>query len=189
MLFTNAWIFCGEEGFQKGSFRVAEGRFWDFHWEEGADACLAEEMVDLGGLYVIPGLVDIHAHGCCGADFSDGDAGGLERMGRYLAAHGITSFLPTSMTLPYDRLEAAFRTAEGYMENRPSVAARILGVHMEGPYFSEKKKGAQNAAYLRLPDAAGFLHLQEKCNSLVKIVDVAPELPGAEDFIRQVSKI
>ena len=184
MLFTGAHIFLGEKGFVPGNLAVSGDRIREILTEGRQE----EEAEDLGGAYVIPGLVDIHTHGNSGADFSDGSAEGLRRMGQYLAQNGVTSFTPTSMTLPYDQLEKAFQTAEEYMKNRPSDGARVAGVHMEGPYFSEKRKGAQNGAYLKLPDVEGFRRLQEACGNAVKIVDVAPELAGAETFIREVSK-
>lgn len=184
MLFTGAHIFLGEKGFVPGNLAVSGDRIREILTEGRQE----EESEDLGGAYVIPGLVDIHTHGNSGADFSDGSAEGLRRMGQYLAQNGVTSFAPTSMTLPYDQLEKAFQTAEEYMKDRPSDGARVAGVHMEGPYFSEKRKGAQNGAYLKLPDIEGFRRLQEACGNAVKIVDVAPELEGAEAFIREVSK-
>ena len=143
--------------------------------------------VDLQGLYVLPGLVDIHTHGNSGSDFSDGSAEGLRKMGSYLASNGITAFLPTSMTLPFERLAQAYRTAALYALNRPADGARVLGIHMEGPYFSETKKGAQNGDFLKLPDADEFITLQEACGHRIRIVDIAPELPGAEQFIRRVT--
>ena len=108
-------------------------------------------------------------------------------MGRYQAAHGITSFLPTSMTLPYETLDAAFQTAAEYLKSEEQGAARIMGIHMEGPFFSEKKKGAQNALYLRLPDAEAVRKLNDRCGGLLRIVDVAPELPGAAEFTKSVA--
>ena len=137
--------------------------------------------------YVLPGLVDIHSHGCAGFDFSDGDPDGLAAMGRYYAAHGITTFLPASMSLPYEQLEQAFHTASFYADCRPKGGARLAGIRMEGPYLSDKKKGAQKAEYLKLPDIEAFCRLQEGCGHLIRIVDLAPELSGAEDFIRNVS--
>lgn len=175
MLYTNANVFT-PSGFIKGGFTVEDGRFAEVFEDDRAGG------VDLGGAAVIPGLVDIHTHGAAGADFSDGDAEGLTRMAAHLAKRGVTSFCPTSMTLPYETLEKAFRTAAELNENRPAGCARVMGIHMEGPYFSETKKGAQNGAYLKLPDLPGFRKLYEGCGGLVRIVDVAPELEGAAEF-------
>ena len=77
------------------------------------------------------------------------------------AANGVTSFAPASMTLPYDVLEAAYKTAAALKKNAPEGCARLMGINMEGPFFSEKKKGAQNGAYLRLPDFEAFRALYE----------------------------
>nr|MCR5295396.1 N-acetylglucosamine-6-phosphate deacetylase [Lachnospiraceae bacterium] len=125
--------------------------------------------------------------GNSGHDFSDGDLKGLIVIGRYLAAHGITAFAPTSLSLPYESLKTAFLTAKEYLKSRPYDGARLAGIHMEGPYFSGKKKGAQNGAYLRKPDREGFRNLQEACGGLIRIVDLAPELEGAEEFIREIA--
>ena len=175
MLFQNAYVFT-PDGFVRGGFTVEDGRFGEVFTDERSGG------TDLGGAYVIPGLVDIHTHGAAGADFSDGDAEGLKRMAAHLAKCGVTSFAPTSMTLPYEVLAAAFQTAVEVREHRPAGCARVMGIHMEGPYFSEKKKGAQNGAYLKLPDPDGFRRLWEGCGGLVRIVDVAPELENAVAF-------
>ena len=138
MLFKNANIFS-DGRFQHGSFRVENGRFTEI-----LTTVPAEDGIDLENQYVIPGLVDVHNHGNSGADFSDGDYDGLVKMARYLAQNGVTSFAPASMTLPYDVLEAAYKTAVQLKNAPPSGCARIVGIQMEGPFFSEKKKGAQN---------------------------------------------
>lgn len=185
MFFKNARIYGSDFQFHNGGFEVTEdGRFGRVLTED-----IPADAIDLQGATVIPGLVDVHIHGAMGADFSDGDAAGLEKMARHLAGEGITSFAPASMTLPYEVLSKAFATGAAFAENRPADCARLMGVHMEGPYFSEAKKGAQNGAYLKNPDFEGFKALQEGCGGLVRIVDVAPELPGAEDFIRQAKEL
>ena len=184
MWYSHARIFT-PEGFVPGAFEVADGRFGDIR----AGSVDMEGAVDLGGAKVLPGLVDIHTHGNSGADFSDGDPAGLERMTRYLARSGVTSFAPTSMTLPYDALARAFATARALRNRRPAGCARIVGIHMEGPFFSEARKGAQNGDYLRLPDFEAFEALQRGCGGLIRIVDVASELPGAADFARRASAV
>lgn len=184
MWYSNARLFT-PAGFVPGAFEVVDGRITAAR----VDARAAAGEIDLRGAKVIPGLVDIHTHGNSGADFSDADAAGLARMARYLARHGVTAFTPTSMTLPYDRLAAAFATARALRDDRPRDCARVMGVHMEGPFFSEKKKGAQNAAFLKKPDFEAFEALQRGCGGLVRIVDVAPELDGAAEFARRAAAL
>ena len=184
MLFKNAYIFTEEGVFTHGSFRVADGKF-----TEVLSTVPAEDGVDLEGQYVIPGLIDVHNHGNSGADFSDGDYEGLVKMAQYLAKNGVTSFAPASMTLPYEVLEKAFATALRLTEEQPEGCARLMGIQMEGPFFSEKKKGAQNGAYLKDPDFEAFKKLYDGCRGLVRIADVAPELPGAVEFTREASKL
>ena len=183
MLYKNAYIFVDGK-FVHGSFRVEDGKF-----AEILNTVSAEDGIDLANAYVIPGLVDVHNHGNSGADFSDGDYEGLVTIAKYLAKNGITSFAPASMTLPYAVLEKAFATGARLREEKPAGCARIMGIQMEGPFFSEKKKGAQNGAYLRNPDFAAFKKLFDGCGGLVTIADLAPELPGSVEFVKEASKI
>ena len=183
MRYENAMVFGPDFRFHQGGFSVENGRF------SRVLAAGEGESLDLGGAYVIPGLVDLHNHGNSGHDFSDGDTAGLKTLARYLAKHGITSFAPASMTLPEEQLSAAYKTAAAFAKEQPEGCAVLRGIQMEGPFFSEKKKGAQNGAYLKAPDYDMFLRLNEAANGLIKIADVAPELPGAIEYIERVSKI
>lgn len=181
MRYENGWIFA-DGRFVRGGFSVENGRF----------AHVLEDVPgpaeDLDGALVIPGLVDIHVHGCAGADFSDGDYAGLVRMARYLARRGVTSFAPSSMTLPYDALDKAFHAAARLRREGLADGARLMGIQMEGPFLSREKRGSQNPAYLRLPDWDRFLRLYDAAEGLLRIVDVAPELPGAVEFTRRASE-
>lgn len=181
MRYENGWIFA-DGRFVRGGFSVENGRF----------AHVLEDVPgpaeDLDGALVIPGLVDIHVHGCAGADFSNGDYAGLVRMARYLARRGVTSFAPASMTLPYDALDKAFRAAARLRREGLADGARLMGIQMEGPFLSREKRGSQNPAYLRLPDWDRFLRLYDAAEGLLRIVDVAPELPGAVEFTRRASE-
>lgn len=154
-------------------------------WEGKITSDCTGETVDLTGCWLIPGLTDLHFHGCVGADVSDADATGLQAMADYELSRGITQICPAGMTLDEPQLVAVCRTAAAHRKNTKG-GAELVGINLEGPFLAEKKKGAQNGAWLRNPDAQLLLRLKEESDGLVKLVSVAPELPGAIDFIRTV---
>lgn len=143
------------------------------------------QVVDAAGLYAIPGLIDVHLHGCVGYDFCDGTDEALDAMCAYEGKHGVTAINPASMTLAEDTLSAIFENAAKYTYRD---GAMFVGINMEGPFFNPAKKGAQNGAFLHAPDINMFRRLQEKANGLIRIACIAPEVDGSMEFIREVSK-
>lgn len=184
MFYKNANIFCDDFQFRVGAFEVTDGKFGKI-----LPDTVPADAIDLEGATVIPGLIDIHTHGNSGADFSDGDYEGLKTMAAFYAKEGVTSFAPASMTLPYDTLAKAFGNAKRLADEKLPGLAVVRGIQMEGPYFSCKKRGAQNAEYLKEPDFQGFQALYDSCGGMIRIVDIAPELPGAVAFAEKASAL
>ncbi len=143
----------------------------------------AETVIDADGSCVIPGLTDIHFHGCMGSDCCDGTEEAFRTIARYELSCGVTSITPATMTMPEDVLARLCRTAGTFA---CPDGADFCGLYMEGPFISEAKKGAQNSAYIQPPDAAMLERLQELCGDRIRTVAVAPETAGALDFIREV---
>ncbi len=141
--------------------------------------------IDASGNYVIPGLIDTHIHGATGHDFCDKDAKGLISIAKYLKSNGITAFCPTSMTLKKELLKEIFNTAT---TDLPKDCANIVGIHMEGPFLSKEKKGAQDATFIVTPQVDMFKELNEACNGMIKIITMAPECDGGLEFIKEMSK-
>lgn len=178
MQIQNALVY-GEAGiFEKRNISVAEGRI--------ASASADGKTVDATGCYLIPGLVDIHFHGCMGYDFCDGEPKALSVIAEYQAQNGITAICPATMTLPEETLVRVCQSAADYCAGKR--CADLVGINLEGPFLSYEKRGAQNPDYLHLPDTALFRRLQEAAGGLIKLLDIAPELDGALELIEELRK-
>ena len=177
MLIKNAKVFVGKS-FVEGDILFDEKIIAIGKLEGEAD-------LDAEGAYVIPGLVDIHTHGAMGEDFSDGKAEGMQPMADYYAAHGVTSFLATTMTLKEEILTPAMHTIRDF---KRQGGAKCAGIHLEGPFLGYAKRGAQAAENLHKPDPALFDRLNEASGGMVKMVTVACEEEGGMEFVANVSK-
>ena len=146
-----------------------------------------EQVLNADGCYVIPGLVDVHFHGCIGEDFSDATPEGLQRIADYELSQGVTYICPAGMTLPEEQLVKICENAAAH-RRKNTGGAELVGVHLEGPFLSMAKKGAQNADYLHAPDIAMLRRLQASAEGCVRLVTAAPEEAGALEFIRAVAE-
>lgn len=173
-------VFCPDGVFRDMDIYIEDGRFSEYS-RDG-------RVVDASGYYVIPGLIDLHVHGCRGADFSDGTVESLQIMGEYLARNGVTNFCPATVALPEEDVAKAFRSAVEYESVRRPECAFLRAVRMEGPFLSAEKAGAQSREHLKNPDVNMVHRLQREADGLLRYVDLAPELPGAIPFIKELFK-
>ena len=144
------------------------------------------EIIDAKNNVVIPGLLDMHIHGYLGEDASDGSFEGIRKMAEGLARNGVTGFLPTTMTVSYAELRAAFAQIRAAMQASSGPdwqGAQVLGVNAEGPFINPAKKGAQAEENIRPGDAA---FLQEYLD-ILRVFTIAPEMPGNMDCIREMA--
>ena len=158
------------------------------------------DVVDAAGMYLIPGLTDIHFHGCMGADLCDGMVEAVEKIAAYQASVGVTAIVPATMTVSEEDLLMVCRSVQEYrrmqketgeagklrIEQRAGGAegAIVWGIHVEGPFISEEKAGAQNPAFIKKPDAELLEKLQKESGGCIRICSLAPEKEGALDLIR-----
>ena len=145
--------------------------------------------IDAQGYTVVPGFVDVHIHGCAGADAGDGTTDSIESMGRFLLSHGVTSFCPTTATVSSDTIKAAIRAAKQVHEHPIKDGAKVAGMNLEGPFFSRERKGAQNEEFLLAPDFELFKEWYDLSGGLVKLIDLATEQPGGEDFVKRAKEL
>lgn len=179
MIIKNANVYTENHQFEEKDVAVKDGRFTGHVQPEEEE----DLFIDAKGLYMIPGLVDIHFHGCKGADMCDGSKEVLDSIASYEASVGVTSICPATMTIPKEELLAVMKNAGEYDYQG---GARLVGINMEGPFISPLKKGAQAADNIMSCDYEYFCQLQEAARGLIKLVDIAPEEPGAMEFIDKV---
>lgn len=199
----NVYVFTKENRFLPGTVWIdgkkisrveladAEGLSIDSLKTESSDVNVqARNVYDGDGMYLIPGMIDLHFHGCLEHDFCDGTMEAIDEIARFELAHGVTSICPATMTLPVERLEQILKTAVHYRRWQKNQEARatLVGINMEGPFISREKCGAQNPSYIQKPSPALLEDFMSWSEGLVKIVGVAPEEEGAIDFISRVKE-
>jgi N-acetylglucosamine-6-phosphate deacetylase len=182
MLIKNAKVYTEQGEFKEQDIWMEDGFFSE---KRSRKEFNDTAVVDASGLFAVPGLTDIHFHGCVGHDFCDATEEAISAIAEYEAANGITTICPATMTMPEETLLDIAHTAANHKNESGSI---LVGINMEGPFISHEKKGAQKDDYIVSPNLTMYRKFQEASNHLVKIVDVAPETEGALEFIRAVKK-
>ncbi len=143
------------------------------------------EIIEFPSAYhIVPGFIDMHIHGACGKDVMDASFAALTEIGQALAAEGTTAYLATTMTAPIDEIDNVLSHVRKYCDRQQEVvAAEVLGVHLEGPFLSPDKVGAQRSDFILDPDIRQVEHWQKISNNIIKLVTLAPELANSLEFI------
>lgn len=165
-----------------GYLSLEDGVFGEWSETAPTDA----QIIDYTGYQIAPGLVDTHIHGYAGADVMDNSAEGIHKMSEGLLSTGVTSFLPTTLTSTFEQLEKVSATVASVANQ--VKGAKIQGIYFEGPYFTEKYKGAQNPSYMKNPRLDEFNAWQKAAKGLIKKIALAPERDGVAEFISTVTK-
>ena len=194
MKIIHANIYGADRAFHQGSLDIADGLIRSVDVAPFSDTGketvtgLDEEVLDAEGAYAIPGLIDLHFHGCMGADVCDGTPEALRTIAAYEAREGMTAICPATMTLPADTLKQILKNMDEYRKGEGAPdEADLVGVNMEGPFISRVKKGAQDEQYI-LPCSSRLCEeFIEASGGLLKFMGLAPEdNPDFEEFIREM---
>ncbi|UNK16038.1 N-acetylglucosamine-6-phosphate deacetylase [Paenibacillus sp. N3/727] len=160
---------------------VTDGKIERIETQEAPQFDEGYERIDGNGMWLIPGMIDVHIHGANGYDMMDGTEASIQEVSHTCATTGCTSFLATSVSSTIDDLLNMIRSVKSVIGREQG--AKIAGIHLEGPYLNPKRKGMQNEKYLRHPDLDEMKLIFQEAGSLIKMVTIAPELPGGLELI------
>lgn len=186
MILYNANLYTKDFRFVPNSRFMIEGEYFKRVGQSdlilpNASCPLNHERIDLQGMYVIPGLVDIHFHGAVGHDFMEGTKEAVDAIASYEARQGVTAICPATMTMSEEAITKACTNAATY-QNLPE-GADLVGINMEGPFVSPNKVGAQNPEFVHAPDVEFFRRCNKASGNKIKLLAIAPEEPNALETI------
>lgn len=181
MIIRNGMVFQENKNFVQRDVYIENGRI--VHSIQDVEDTTE---VDAGGLYVLPGLVDIHSHGAVGHDFSDGDEEGLKKILKYEYSHGITTYCPTSMTVDKEKLTKIFSSMADWKDEKGM--SHVAGINMEGPFLDVNKRGAHRPEWILAPDIDLFRECNSLCGGKIRLVTLAPNIDGAMEFIQALKE-
>lgn len=178
---TNGRIYTENETIEQGYILVEDGKITQITKGEYKGDLTT---IDVKGQHVLPGFIDIHMHGGYGEDAMDASFEGLKHLSESLLSEGTTSYLATTMTQSDDNIIKALKNIVNYQAQQDALnAASIVGIHLEGPFISEYKVGAQNPAYVQRPSVEKVQQFQEIANNQIKVMTFAPEVEGADETL------
>ena len=191
MIIDNVKVYTPDQKFVEGGLVLDQDRIEAVYTNETKPDLSGKEVLDGEGAYAIPGLIDLHFHGCKGDDFCDNSMEAIERIAEYEASVGVTAIAPATMTLPVEELVDVLKTAAQYKrEKHDYKKADLVGINMEGPFISPVKKGAQDDRNILPCDIALCERFLEASEDLVKFVGIAPEeSENSLEFIRHMKDI
>ncbi|MCQ2820370.1 MAG: N-acetylglucosamine-6-phosphate deacetylase [archaeon] len=148
-----------------------------------------EGLLELDNKYtVLPGFIELHIHGVEGSDAMDATQDDLKKISNGLAKNGTTAFLATTMSQSKENIERSLRSIKSYIEKKNKNGAKMLGVHLEGPFLSQDHKGAQPGEYITAPNKEEYKRFEKASGNNIKLVSIAPENEGALDLIKYMKK-
>lgn len=184
LIISNAHIISPDLNLPGASVEIEAGVIKALHQRDIVPAA-ADTVIDAGGRYLMPGFVDIHAHGADGKDVCDGSGESIRHIARRKLGEGVTTWLPTTLTQPQEVLEEIAETCAQYMQSQEYV--KTPGLHVEGPYINRDNAGAQNPQYVREPSWEELSRIHQIAPVLV--VSLAPEVNGALECIRDAKSV
>jgi N-acetylglucosamine-6-phosphate deacetylase len=187
LLLKNSRVLTEDGIIDNGYILVEDGKIKSFGPADEFDGQPADKTIELdAGTTLAPGFIDLHIHGAGGADTMDSTPEALQTIARTLPAEGTTSFLATTITQEKSLIEQALANAAAYKPE--GTEAEMLGIHLEGPFINEKRKGAQPLEHILKSDVEVFKTWQEKAGQLIKLVTLAPELEGGKELVRHLAE-
>ncbi len=188
LIITGGKIITPFEVIEEGFIAVKRGIITDLGTRgKMPEISAGVEEFDARGYYVIPGMIDIHTHGARGHDVMDGTAEALREITRHKLGRGTTSWVGTTVTSSGEQILKAENALKNYLEGNPEESV-LLGLHLEGPFISREKKGAQNEEFIRNPSLEEYREWKEHLGSYFKILTLAPEMEGALEIIKEAAE-
>ena len=194
-VFTAAWLYTPVEAIRNPLLVVQDGVVAEISSRSQKSVPETAQLVDFGEAVLAPGFVDIHIHGGAGVDVMRASPADLPRLNKFLTAHGVTGYFPTTVAAPLDqtclaldRLAHAIEAAESPALNDDTIQARPLGIHLEGPFLSHKRRGVHPPECLLPPTLATFDRLWQASAGRVRMITIAPEVSGAMEVIAEAAR-